>query len=67
MGKTYKEYMNALKLDYAKKLVVTSNAPVKEICFASGFNSLTNFLKAFKEHFGMSPGTMRKEKVNNPK
>jgi len=65
-GKTYKEYISTLKLDYAKKLVMTSEASVKDVCLASGFNSLTNFLKAFKEQFGVSPGTMRKEKVNNP-
>lgn len=64
-GKTYKEYISSLKLDYAKKLVLTSNVPIKEVCYASGFNSLTNFLRAFKETYGVSPGVMRSQKKNN--
>ena len=63
--KTYKEYINSLKLDHAKKLVVTTSASIKEICFASGFNSFTNFLRAFKENYGVSPGVMRSQNKNN--
>lgn len=62
-GKTYKEYLNFLKLEHAKKLVLTSNIPVTEICFASGFNSLTNFLRVFKESYQISPTAMRKKKM----
>ena len=63
-GKTYKEYLNSLKLEHAKKLVHTSNIPVTEVCFAAGFNSLTNFLRAYKDCFGESPATMRKNIKN---
>lgn len=59
-GKTYKEYLNTIKLEYAKKLVLSGHLSVSEICFASGFNSLPNFLKNFKAFYGTSPGTMRK-------
>ena len=60
-GKTYKEYLNALKLEHAKKLTLTSNIPITEICYASGFNSLTNFLRVFKNEYGTSPALMRKQ------
>ena len=59
-GKTYKEYLNDLKLEYAKKLVLSNHLSISEICFASGFNSLPNFLKNFKAHYSTSPGSMRK-------
>ena len=59
-GKTYKEYLNALKLEHSKKLVLTSNLSITEICYASGYNSLTNFLRVFKSQFGVSPAAMRK-------
>ncbi len=59
-GKTFKEYLGDLKLEYAKKLVLSGNLSISEICFVSGFNSLPNFLKTFKAHFGVSPGNMRK-------
>lgn len=61
-GKTYKEYLNSLKLAHAKKLTLSSKISVTEICYAAGFNSLTNFLRAFKKLYGMSPVQMRKEK-----
>lgn len=60
MGKTYKEYLTELKLEYAKKLVLSGQLSISEICYASGFNSLPNFLKTFKLRFGISPGNMRK-------
>lgn len=63
-GKTYKEYINTLKLEHAKKLALTSTIPVTEICYASGFNSLTNFLRVFKNEYGVSPAAMRKRKKN---
>lgn len=59
-GKTFKAYLSDLKLEYAKKLVLSGNLSISEICFVSGFNSLPNFLKSFKAHFGVSPGNMRK-------
>jgi len=64
-GKTYKEYLNDLKLEYAKKLVLTGTLSISEICFASGFNSLPNFLKTFKLRYGISPGNMRKEHTSS--
>lgn len=64
-GKTYKEYLNDLKLEYAKKLVLSGHLSISDICFASGFNSLPNFLKNFKVRFGISPGNMRKEHISS--
>lgn len=61
-GKTYKEYISSLKLEHAKKLALTSTLPVTEICYASGFNSLTNFLRVFKNEYGISPAAMRKRR-----
>ncbi len=60
-GKKYKEYLNDVRLMYAKKLLASSNLSVTEICFASGFSSLSNFLRVFKAKFGMSPQAMQKK------
>lgn len=59
-GKKYKEYLTDLRLSYAKKLLTSSNISITEICFASGFSSLSNFLRVFKEKYGISPHNMRK-------
>lgn len=59
-GKTFKDYLTELKLEYAKKLVLSSSISITEICFTSGFNSLPNFLRSFKARFNTSPGSLRK-------
>jgi len=54
-GQTYTAYLTKLKLDYAKKLLLSSQQSVTEICYASGFASLSNFMRIFKENTGTSP------------
>lgn len=59
IGTTPMNYLSELRLDYAKKLLLSSGLTVTEICFACGYSSLSNFLKAFKGRFGMSPSNIR--------
>ena len=54
-GQTYIEYLTNLKISYAKKLLLSTNLSVTEICLASGFNTLSHFLKCFKTYTGISP------------
>jgi len=54
-GQTYIEYLTNLKISYAKKLLLSTNLSITEICLASGFNSLSHFLKSFKSYTGLSP------------
>lgn len=61
-GKTYKQYITDLKLNYAKKLLLSSGIAVTEVCFACGFASVSNFLRVFKDKFGVSPQNMRRGK-----
>ena len=58
-GKTYKAYLTDLKLNYARKLALASTLQVTEICYASGFNSLSHFMREYKARFGVSPRTSR--------
>lgn len=64
-GKTYKEYITVLKLEHSKKLLLAGKLSISEICFASGFSSLPNFLRSFKSHFGVSPSLMRKLRLKS--
>ena len=54
-GVGYSEYLNKRKLKYAKQLLKTSSLSVTEICYASGFTSLSNFIRVFKEKTGETP------------
>lgn len=58
-GKTYNKYLNDLKLNFAKQILCSSDLSVTEVCYASGFSSLSHFLRLFKSTYGISPQIMR--------
>lgn len=59
-GQSYTEYLTGLKLAYAKRLLRSGELSVTEVCFDSGFTSLSNFLKVFRQETGLSPSQYRK-------
>ncbi len=59
-GETPMHYLASLKLAYAKTLLLSTSLPVTEISFICGYVSFSNFSKAFKAHFHMTPNEMRK-------
>lgn len=63
-GKTYKSYLTNLKISYAEKLLLSNQFSITEICFASGFSSLSNFMKVFHKKKGMSPTAFGKATLN---
>ena len=64
VGKTYIDYLVDLKVSYAKKLLMSSNMSITDICFSSGFTSISNFMRVFKNKYGMSPNAYRNK--SNP-
>ncbi|KRF06527.1 hypothetical protein ASG89_18895 [Paenibacillus sp. Soil766] len=58
-GISFQIYLQGLRLQFAKSLLQASDIPITEICFASGFNTLTHFERAFKQKYGSSPRTFR--------
>lgn len=59
-------FINELRLDYAAKLLITSNLSATEICFECGFESLSWFYKIFSKRFSVSPSIYRKQNKINP-
>lgn len=64
VGLSIKNYINALRIDDAKSLLVNSDLSVTEIAMATGFNDSNYFSVVFKENVGLSPMAYRK---NPPK
>ncbi len=58
--KTFIEYLNAVRLNHACKLLQETEMDIFEICFESGFNNLSNFNRMFKKTFLTNPKTYRK-------
>jgi len=60
-GLTLTEYINNMRINYASNLLLNTNTSILEICFACGFQSVSNFYKVFQETYGISPGDFRKQ------
>ena len=54
-GMTYLQYMNRLKVKYAKQLLLTTTLCETDIAFRCGFNSQNTFLRVFKAQVGKTP------------
>lgn len=57
----FKTYLGAVRCEYARTLIKTTEKSLSEIAFDSGFNSLNTFCRAFKKHLGKTPSQYKKE------
>ncbi|MBO5105828.1 MAG: helix-turn-helix domain-containing protein [Clostridia bacterium] len=63
LGTTYCDYLNMLKISYAKELLISTGLKISDICYECGFTSHSNFLRLFKEKLGLSPMQYRKRAI----
>ena len=59
-GTTPVQYIAKIRVDEAKKLLSEGERSIIEVAYESGFKSLSNFYKCFKEHTGYTPNKHRK-------
>lgn len=55
----FNDYLNACRVEEAKKLLMTNRLTVKEIGYRTGFNSVQNFIRVFKRYENVTPGQYR--------
>ncbi|MBQ2719804.1 MAG: helix-turn-helix transcriptional regulator [Clostridia bacterium] len=55
------KYVNLLRIEKAKELLITTEEPISEIALSVGFQSLHYFSRFFKQKNGMSPNAYRAE------
>ncbi len=55
-GMTVIEYINAERIDAAKKLIATNDIPLYKVAEECGFTDYNNFSRTFKKFTGTSPG-----------
>lgn len=60
LGITFSEYLIQMRLATARQLLSESAAPITEVAFASGFQSLSQFNRNFAKYEGRSPSEFRK-------
>src|SRR2546429_4582661 len=54
-----REFLAALRLESAKRLLLTTTRSVTEVCFDVGYSSLGSFTKRFTRLVGISPSHLR--------
>jgi AraC family transcriptional regulator len=55
------EFLTALRLDAAKRLLLTTSRRVTDICFEVGYSSLGSFTTRFTELVGLAPRRLRQQ------
>jgi len=60
-GKPFIKYVNFIRLAVSEKLLRTTDKPITEICYETGFSSCSYFDRSFKQFNGYSPLTYRKK------
>ena len=61
LGQPPHRYMTELRLQKARRLILKSNAPLKDIAVQLGFNDQSHLGKKFKQRFGASPAQARRQ------
>ena len=57
------EYIVLRRIDKAKYMLASTELSVKEIAYATGYNSEENFIHSFRKNVGVAPGIFRKYPV----
>lgn len=54
------QYINQLRIDQAKELILSTDMSIKDIALAVGFNSDVSFIRVFKKYEEKTPSALRK-------
>ena len=57
--KTFRQYLNHIRMEEAKRLLKETNLQIAEIAFKVGYNNIQHFNRVFKEYTDSSPKNFR--------
>lgn len=58
-NKTFSAFVSELRVGFSCKLLIDNKLSITQICYESGFNTLSNFNKQFKNMKGQTPSEYR--------
>ncbi|HEY1228698.1 MAG TPA: AlkA N-terminal domain-containing protein [Ramlibacter sp.] len=61
LGVSPLQYLQTRRLLTAKQLLADTDLPITQVALVSGFASVRRFNAAFLQHYGLSPGQLRRE------
>ncbi len=53
-------YVLGRRLEFAKRLVMTTQLPVWDVAWSAGFENISHFRRQFRSHVGLLPGELRR-------
>ncbi len=59
-NKSFTQFLIDLRLGHAARLLLETQENISQICYACGFNNVSNFNRLFKKHKGTTPQDYRK-------
>lgn len=65
MGITFIKYLNNVRINHAKDLLLSTSIPIQEIALKTGYHNLNNFYVQFKKITGETPSSFQKQSVFN--
>ena len=60
IGCSFTNYLNALRIQNANKMLLTTELPVTDISYQSGFESLSTFYRVFQQFHGITPSEYKR-------
>lgn len=63
-GQSFKNFVDDLRFEYAKKLLTHTDYSVIETCKLSGFDDYANFVRRFKKRFNVTAKQLKNEDKN---
>lgn len=64
-GQNINDYLNNLKMERARKLLLETNLPVYEVGLELGYQGPNSFIRRFKATYGITPGEFRQETLRD--
>lgn len=61
MNKSFSDFLSDVRISHACKLLHEETINISEVCYESGFNTLSNFNRQFKDRIGVSPMVYKKD------
>jgi AraC-like DNA-binding protein/ligand-binding sensor protein len=63
-GKSISEFINTVKVENSKLLLLNNDIPLIEVSYLAGFDDQSYFTKVFKRNTGTTPGRFREKRGN---
>jgi AraC-like DNA-binding protein len=55
LGRSFKDHLLQLRINEAKRMLISTSLSAVDVCFESGFQSVASFYRLFKQTVGLAP------------